>query len=401
MSHDATNWAIQQRGLRPAAKIVLWHLCDRYNPDYGCYPSQERLAHDCEMSRSSLNNQLDALENAGLIVRERSNNQKTKKRQNTRYKLGFESDFPCPEFGHGNGPKAMSKKSQKPCPKNGESHVQNLDTNLVREPVREPVISQDALAREKEVDLVDGENKQPCGQDDRAIEKAFRRSFAKWPGYLTDSEDKARAEWWRLSDGQRLDAEAGIEPYLAQNKADGRSFVIAFATFLREKRWEKLSKTVVKTDPSKNYAAAFGTDWGIVRFCYLLEIAGAPPVYSPGQLGLYAGYKYPGVERMQAMARKSIGVKTPEKPAELRQLMEFISIDYDLWDVWQDEHMERGWPWLDDVGERRGAWFPKGGPEGLAAFERALRQYYQPVQSAQSDKRNAGPLERYKKGAVA
>ena len=31
MSHDATNWAIQRRGLKPTTKIVLWHLCDRYN----------------------------------------------------------------------------------------------------------------------------------------------------------------------------------------------------------------------------------------------------------------------------------------------------------------------------------------------------------------------------------
>jgi hypothetical protein len=44
--------------------------------------------------------------------------------------LGFEDDFaaePCPESGHG--------KPQKPCPDFGKSRVQNLDTNLVREPV--------------------------------------------------------------------------------------------------------------------------------------------------------------------------------------------------------------------------------------------------------------------------
>jgi hypothetical protein len=51
MSHEATNWAIKQRGLKPTTKIVLWHLCDRFNPDYGCFPSQARLAHDCEISR--------------------------------------------------------------------------------------------------------------------------------------------------------------------------------------------------------------------------------------------------------------------------------------------------------------------------------------------------------------
>ena len=29
MSHQGTNWAILQRGLKPTTKIVLWHLCDR------------------------------------------------------------------------------------------------------------------------------------------------------------------------------------------------------------------------------------------------------------------------------------------------------------------------------------------------------------------------------------
>jgi hypothetical protein len=130
MSHRATNWAIQQRGLRPATKLVLWHLCDRHNPDHGCFPSQEMLAVDAEISRSGLNNHLDELERAGLIRRERRIDPTTRKRMSTCYVLAFEDDFrsePCPDSGHGSG--------RKPCPKNPESHVQNLDTNPVREPV--------------------------------------------------------------------------------------------------------------------------------------------------------------------------------------------------------------------------------------------------------------------------
>ena len=46
MSHKATVWPIQQRGLKPATKIVLWFLCDRHNPDFGCFPTQVRLAED-------------------------------------------------------------------------------------------------------------------------------------------------------------------------------------------------------------------------------------------------------------------------------------------------------------------------------------------------------------------
>ncbi|TIW39537.1 MAG: helix-turn-helix domain-containing protein [Mesorhizobium sp.] len=148
MSHAATNWAITQRGLKPATRVVLWHLCDRHNPDQGCFPSQDKLAYDCEMSRSALNEHLKILEAKGLIRREQRINPKTKQQESTSYALAFEPGFvsaskpvatqgvvePCPETGHG----AVSGKEGEPCPENGESRVRNPDTNLVREPVIEP-----------------------------------------------------------------------------------------------------------------------------------------------------------------------------------------------------------------------------------------------------------------------
>lgn len=171
MSHKATNWAISQRGLKPATKLVLWHLCDRHHADHGCFPSQETLAEDCEMSRSGLNNHLNELERVGLIKRIQRSDKASRRQKSTLYLMAFEfenaaenaskadgasaeneggsseksapettdsdarkSAKPCPKFRHG----AVSKKTQKPCPKNGKSRVQSLDTNPVREPVREP-----------------------------------------------------------------------------------------------------------------------------------------------------------------------------------------------------------------------------------------------------------------------
>ena len=179
MSHDATNWAIKQRGLRPTTKIVLWHLCDRFNPDYGCFPSQARLAHDCEISRSTLNAHLAQLEAAGLLRRVRCIHPVTRRQMPTRYILGFETGFtpddpdpcpgsghgalsfnvgadetanaqpvpanlpgPCPEAGHGSEARPVSDFESEPCPENGQSRVRNPDTNPVREPLREPVKAQ-------------------------------------------------------------------------------------------------------------------------------------------------------------------------------------------------------------------------------------------------------------------
>jgi DNA-binding transcriptional ArsR family regulator len=176
MSHAATNWAIQQRGLKPTTKIVLWHLCDRFNPDFGCFPSQEQLAHDCEISRSTLNEHLAQLEAAGLIRRVQRLNPGNKRQMPTRYILAFETGFsqdravPGPETGHGwedahavseincktisnrldksmdnripcpeSGFGAVSDPDNEPCPENALSRVRNPDSNLVREPVSKPV----------------------------------------------------------------------------------------------------------------------------------------------------------------------------------------------------------------------------------------------------------------------
>lgn len=131
MSHEATNWAVKQRGIGPAAKVVLWHLCDRHHPDHGCFPSQERLAEDCEMSRASVNNQLAKLEAAGLIRRERRVDAMTKRQRSTRYILGFEAGFTQVRVQKLDTA-SVSKKAADPCPNLSESRVQILDTNTVR-----------------------------------------------------------------------------------------------------------------------------------------------------------------------------------------------------------------------------------------------------------------------------
>jgi len=191
MSHEATNWAIKQRGLKPTTKIVLWHLCDRFNPDYGCFPSQVRLAHDCEISRSTLNEHLGQLEATGLLRRVPRIDPVTKRQMQTRYILGFEPGFtpadvapcpetghgnapigfdaemaaridpdvpisgePCPEFGHGIDAEAVSGFCPDPCPENDQSRVRNPDTNLVREPLSKPVKEEeDAQARDSSFEI--------------------------------------------------------------------------------------------------------------------------------------------------------------------------------------------------------------------------------------------------------
>jgi hypothetical protein len=158
MSHFATNWAIQQRGLEAATKVLLWHLADCHNPAQGCFPTQAYLADRSELSRASVNRHLAILEQRGLIVRERLFDAERQRQLPTRYYLAFEPDFeqhrdrlaaspkrglkPCRNPGHG----AESQITDEPSLKSKKSRVSDCDTNPVIEPAKEPTKS--AQARE-------------------------------------------------------------------------------------------------------------------------------------------------------------------------------------------------------------------------------------------------------------
>lgn len=124
MSHDATNWAVKQRGLRPIAKIVLWHLADCHNPTMGCFPTQEYLAGEAEVSRASVNRILTELEQAGIIRREPAVDPETHRQLPTRYRLAFEKGF---EPLHVDGDVTGLDTAQKavPCLKSDDNRVSN------------------------------------------------------------------------------------------------------------------------------------------------------------------------------------------------------------------------------------------------------------------------------------
>lgn len=71
MSHYMTALAMKQKGLKPAAKIVLYWLADHHNESTGaCFPSLKTLARECEMDVASVKRHLSNLEASGLIQRQ-------------------------------------------------------------------------------------------------------------------------------------------------------------------------------------------------------------------------------------------------------------------------------------------------------------------------------------------
>ena len=72
MSHYMTALAMKQKGLKPAAKIVLYWLADHHNGETGmCFPSLKTLAKECEMDVATVKRHLVNLEQSGLIERNR------------------------------------------------------------------------------------------------------------------------------------------------------------------------------------------------------------------------------------------------------------------------------------------------------------------------------------------
>lgn len=131
MSHDATNWAIKQRGLKPSAKVVLWHLCDRYHPDQGCFPSLDTLADDCEMSRRSVQDQIEILVAAGLVTVEKMPRDGGRLPKN-RYRFAFEKNSESLGQNLPKAKSALGKETTPPLAKSDKNLGQNLPTNPVR-----------------------------------------------------------------------------------------------------------------------------------------------------------------------------------------------------------------------------------------------------------------------------
>jgi hypothetical protein len=87
MSHKATNWAAELRGIPPMAKLVLLRLADRADEESGiCYPSQRLIAAECCITERTVRNAITDLIACGLVI---IHTPSTAKGDSTRYRLTF------------------------------------------------------------------------------------------------------------------------------------------------------------------------------------------------------------------------------------------------------------------------------------------------------------------------
>ncbi|PYB71282.1 helix-turn-helix domain-containing protein [Rhizobium wuzhouense] len=434
MSHDATNWAIKQRGIKPALKVVLWNLCDRYHPDNGCFPSQDTLAADCEVPRSTLNVYLDELEKKGLIAREQRRQKGSQKQERTRYYFPFEPDFerfsaqenspeneaPSPETGHGQERRSVSRNAGEPSPENGESRVQNLDSNLVREPVREPVTEREGAS----AGLGQEEGSRPVDMSQilrrvKAMELGSRPAYSgtQWPGAAGSSTQWA-AQWFaKLSDEERAEAERLRDAYLADCVRSGVK-PVAIGVYFRDRKFEGvqvLAKDAAPRLPGGRVAVpvlgpifAAACVAGVLRAPLRVQLpedhrqrvldtasrfpnpqrgrdylAGkgihldqaGEPVFPPTferdeERRLRMSDGYPMVKKLYEAARDRSAVTVEQRFEALKDAMEFVPLDSEMMQAWRRFYETNFLP-FPPMGAR-GGYFPAGGPDALDEFRAKL-----------------------------
>ena len=395
MSHDATNWAIKQRGIKPALKVVLWNLCDRYHPDNGCFPSQDTLAADCEVPRSTLNVYLDTLESMGLIAREQRRERGSNRQERTRYRFPFEPDFPektsknpSPETGHG----AESRNGPEPSPENGESRVQNLDSNPVREPVRETRKGREGACAGNEGS---GEDLKELRQRFRVLEIGTRGN--PWPLVASTNADWAFRQFVKLTPEERALAEKHRDAFLAacpkikSGDRKGEANAPMLGAYLSSKRWELLPaiapgrparggnpqerRDAVAGD-TEHWATAYGPLHAAVLFRILLDGPERPDLVPTNGLWLSSHFRsaWPKLAAFWQQTDLKGGIVASPADEQLVGSMEFIPADTETMTAWREEMKRRSLPEVRLRDGMRGLYFPCGGPDRLIDFELTLRE---------------------------
>ncbi|WP_285295443.1 helix-turn-helix domain-containing protein [Aureimonas altamirensis] len=69
MSFQATSWAVRQKVGSSMGKIILLMIANRADEDGRCFPSQQRLASDCECSVRTVREWLSRFEQKGILRR--------------------------------------------------------------------------------------------------------------------------------------------------------------------------------------------------------------------------------------------------------------------------------------------------------------------------------------------
>jgi hypothetical protein len=252
MSHEATMWAVKVRGISPAEARVLWHLADCHNPVFGCFPTQEYLAENCELDERSIRRLIYSLRDKGHInwIEQREKN----KRRANRYSLAFEPGFRPVETMAGGEFEADNLSGSNEADATGQTATGEPDISdslnrtpesaiePVREPVKEPVTEREARER-----VISGSGTAPTGTVNADLIKRVQKFCTgegyregAWPKWAKSTIGHIAGRFAGLTAAEQDEACEWRDPFLAKCRREGITTPMPVANYFRDKVWNML-----------------------------------------------------------------------------------------------------------------------------------------------------------------
>ncbi|MBX9456144.1 MAG: helix-turn-helix domain-containing protein [Rhizobium sp.] len=286
MSIECSNVVWSRNFNGSSRKMVAVKLADHADDEgRGIWPSVEKIAAKCDLSCRTVQRVLSDFVREGIlkVVSEGGNGPRDTRRYD--FDLAVVRALPLAV-----APADSRAESRAVKPENKGDTVSPLaetmgDTDGAKGDIDDKM--GDTVSPKPSITIIEPSLERESASEDEAREesgktgeRAFKRTFALWPTFVSDSEPAARKAWDGLATEERSQAIERQADYVASVRTSGRSKFCTFGVYLAEKRWEKLAPKV-GSDVGPKPAAPFGKAWVAAFLRIVTTRAGPLPALSP------------------------------------------------------------------------------------------------------------------------
>lgn len=216
MSFQAQNWANKQKTGNISGRAILMTLANYADENGCCYPSQARLAQDCECSERTIRQWLDKLEESGLIMRVRRN-RGNGSRTSDLITLNLSNSLTANSAVSEDSLAAEYSKPTGKC--------------------RRPIISQVNLSEDIMSETSSDAPPKPKKQK-QSYPEQFENCWKKYPTDQNMSKKEAYDEWKKLSDEDKASLDASIPAFKAFCEKDTTYRPIHMCRYISKRRYD-------------------------------------------------------------------------------------------------------------------------------------------------------------------
>ncbi|WP_426229307.1 helix-turn-helix domain-containing protein [Pararhizobium sp. DWP3-4] len=267
-----------------------------------------------------------------------------------------------------------------------------------RAPINDTSLTPSSNERERERASENGEEE----ENPKNLERRFRKWWATWPSYASDTEMTTRRAWLALTPQQRRDCEERTAAYLSSTKAIGRSFTKAGATYLSERAWERIGTASGVSHQAPQVFKAFSRAWQAMRIATLLgPEQPLPRMTAYLEAVVKAGGEKGETERRQWRMRyawpKVTEMHNGFKPVHVSPELVAASEGFKSYSTqrdaaivaaWKRLHERMGWPW-PEMGSAEWICFPVTDGDSDDAVLAALDTFKETIGRGQGDEHAA------------